>query len=305
MTPKSPTYAAARRCASTLAAALVLSACVNTTGGERVTFDARVTSAMAPTEVDGTRVLTWDDPSGRWTLTEARVFVGPVYLWSDEPLLDPGVLGSLQRLLGPLHNAMLPAAHAQAVDQFEAGFLRGEVTEQIAVDLTEGGPWHLGSGEGIAGPVRSGELWLEPVRRSPTLTLAGTLEPAAALHEDDPSDTAIDADPFGAPIPFAIALTITPEWVPGADEAKPVLLRRVRGLLLEGDLQQGAQLTVRVDAQRWLQGVNADDLRNAPTEDGVHQLTPTSRAGLRVAALLRRTGTQSGWGLTLTPEHQP
>lgn len=266
--------------------ALVLGACVTTTGGDRITFSAEVRSAAPVLQVDGTPAVQWVDDAG-WTvtLTEARVWVGPIYLWSAEPRLDPSGLGALpapQRWLATALHTLIPAA--QAADQFRAGFLVGEVAHQVEVDLL-GPPVSMPDGDGLAGPSRSAELWLEPVQGAATLSLTGT------------------AAKDGQILAFSADMTVDDSWVLQEDD-NPVLLRRLRGLLWEAELAEGGALTLHVDPRRWLEGADYTLLPAADLPGSVVPLTPDDPVGRALYARSRRIGSTGPWAFTWTPPEE-
>ena len=241
--------------------ALAWVGCVGTTGGERVTFQAQVVP-VAPVDADG--VLRWTDEDG-WDVAvhEAVVWVGPVYLWTDEPFLQVGWLDRL-----------LPTAHA-GVDHFEAGFLTGEVTRQVRVDLLAG-PADLGEGVGIAGPSRSGEVWLEPVAGGAQLVLDGV------------------AARDGVEVPFRIELDYGDTWFDVEAGEDPVVLRRVRGILWDAVLADGGAVRVEVDARQFVRGLPYDTLVEP-------LVAPDTVAGRVVLQRTREAGADRSWRLKWVP----
>lgn len=130
-----------------LAALVAAAACEPGTGGRRVMFDLVIEPAPAPRNFR--TGLGWDV-----TLEEACVSVGPLYLHAQ-----PG----LSAFLRGAHDWLVPSAHAHpGVDHFNGGEVRGEWLEQIAVELTSGGPVDLGAREGIAGEARSVTIGINP-----------------------------------------------------------------------------------------------------------------------------------------------
>ncbi len=247
----------------------LLAGCTSVTGGERITFEAVVSPVLQP--VDG--VLRWQDPLTETTitLTEARIWVGPVYLWSDEPLLQVGGLRALDWLV--------PRAWAAGADHFVAGFVTGEVTEQVPVDLVAGEVVPFDEGRGIAGPSLSGEIWLEPVAGDATLTLVGEAETA--------TDT----------VPFRLDLTYDEDWFDVVAGEDPLVLRRIRGLPWDARLRRGGSLTVEVDVSRFLAGADFDTLRETTPEDGVHPILPGTPVGEVVRQRVRQVGGDRAWEL--------
>lgn len=255
----------------------VLVGCVSATGGERVPFAAEVVPVAEP--VDG--ALTWTDATTGTsvTLTTARVWVGPIYLWSDEPLLQVGRTGSPWR---PLADALLAPAWA-GTDHFEAGFVTGEVTDQVEVDLLAGSVVPLADGVALAGPSRSGEIWLEPARAGHTITLAGE----AALTD-------------GAEVPFRLDLTFDGDWFDVEAGENPLLQRRIRGLPWDARLRRGGTLGIEVDVRRWLDDADYSGLRDVPPADGAHPILPGTPLGDLVRQRTRQVGGDRAWEMTWT-----
>lgn len=259
----------------TLIALYALGACTQTTGGSRVQFYAEVKPTAPIDQLAGRPVIAAAPDAAGWrvTLTEAVVYIGPVYLWSDEPLI--------QTHWSPAAWLAVNAAYAQQTDQFNAGFLRGEVTEQLRVDLLDPTPRPLGVGEGLGGPSRSGEIWLEPVLRGtqPTVRLAGT----ATRDEQTVS--------------FSADITYEPPWLDGSAGSNPILLRRLRGLLWQADLDDDGLLTVSIDARAFVVDLPWDTLVD---EDQPVALRPNHDAGRILAARVRQLGARGAWSLSWT-----
>lgn len=260
---------------------LTLTACVSTTGGERITFEAEVVPAVAATPGADGPVITWTDEGTGFeiTLTEAILHTGPLYLWSDIPYQNPDAFASLTSWL-------IPTAHA--TDLFNAGFLMGEVTTQTRVDLLQPGPHALGPGVGIAGPSRTGELWLEPVERgdADTVSLTGT-----ATRDD-------------LTVPFTLSATLDETWVDDPAEDDPIPLRRLRGLSWDAQLAEGTTVTLTADPRAWLTGADFATLPDeAPRLDGEthHVIGPDTTVGRTFFLRLRRLGDSGPWSLHATP----
>lgn len=248
-----------------LSTLLLLGACVTETGGERIHFEA----VIEPVHQGSEGQLSWTDDAG-WdvTLTEASVALGPVYLWSDEPLLE----------VGWLLDAVVPRAFAQ--DHFEAGFVTAELTEQVRVDLVSGAPVAMPHASAIAGPSRSGEIWLEPASDGPTILLRG------------------EATDGSITVPFALDLTYDDDWFDVGAGDNPVLLRRVRGIPWTAELHEGGRLAIGVDVVTWLDGIDWAELDTQPDDDGVHAITPYTQAGNVVKERTRSIGARRSWSLS-------
>lgn len=250
---------------------LLLLACATGTGGSRVAFDAVAVPTVAP--VDGT--IEYTDAATGWTvsLTEAEVALGPVYLWSGKPTLS-----------GSLVFPFVSTAWAGA-DEFLAGYLRGEVLDQVAVDLVAGAEVPIGTGTGTAGTSLSGELWLEPpASGGDTFRIAGT------------------ATRDGVVVPFSGALTIDDSIIDSEDGQTPALVRRVRGLPLDAELADGATLRIGVDATRWLAGADFSALLEAtPDADGTYPITYPDPVWSIFFYQVRQSGSSGPWSLSLNP----
>lgn len=245
-----------------------LMACVPETGGRRVTFEAEA-APVAP--VEGGRI-SWTDANTGWTwsLSEATVWVGPIYLWSEEPLLDVDGWTGLHPLLGP-------TARAEG-DHFTAGVLRGEVTEQVRVDLLSG-PVTLGVGRGTAGPSRSGELWLEPPvpRGESTVYLVG------------------EASRDELTVPFRLAMSFDDDWLDVAAGENPPTLRRLRGLLWDGELDDGVVVTAEIDVRAMLRDADPSALSVGP--EGVAEVRRDDAVGSLFHHRARAIGENGPWRL--------
>ncbi len=247
---------------------LVGSGCATSTGGELVTLTGQV------------RVL--EEPSwavGGWivALDRATLAVGPVYLWTERPNLD---LGEWAGLLG--------TTPARAEDPFAAGRLVGELPRQVVVDLTADEAVSLGEGTAIVGPVGSAEVWLEPRAGGPTLSVAGT------------ASRAIDG---GVQIlPFRADITWDASWVETEAGRNEVLIRRVRGLPLEGSIDGPVHLELGLDPTAWLDAADLDALPDVPPDtNGVRVLTPDSRTGRGLDQGVRSLASDGPWRPRLEP----
>lgn len=281
---------------------LALTGCVDSTGGDRVRFAARAENlALAAGEA-----ADFVDARSGWALhlDVATLYLGPLYLWSDEPQLDVNGVGYVHpRGLGPAAPrpgwgwALGPAAHAAEADQLRAGNLRGELTEQVRIDLLADATVELGQGVALAGPARSAELWLEPAPGAPTLSLRGV----ASQGEER--------------LPFALDLTYDDDWVDVAGGDSPAVLRRLRGLLVQADLQEGGLLTVSVDHRRFFTGADwatllpaeppGDDTGGAADALAPRQLSGEDAVGDVISRRVRQVGSSGPWSLSWSPSGSP
>jgi hypothetical protein len=247
---------------------LLLAACAATTGGARVTFDAVASPAES---------VSYTDATTGWqvTFSEAKVAVGPLYLWSAKPTLT-----------GAITIPGISPAYAGA-DEFLAGYLRGEVLDQVAVDLLAGTDAPIGTGDGTAGESLSAELWLEPPADP---TLADTFQFAGEAEKD------------GVVVPFAGSLTIDDSVVDSSNGQTAVLVRRIRGIPLGGDLADGSTLRLGIDATKWLAGAEfADLLTTTPDADGVYTIASPNPVWSILYYQVRQSGSGGPWSLSLEP----
>ncbi len=195
--------------------------CASDTGGARVTFDAEAVGTAPVTA--GT--IAYDDAETGWhvTLTTARVALGPVYLWSGKPL-----------------NTLRTA---NAEDQFDFGFLRGQVVDQVPVDLiaSAGAPTPIGAGDGLAGEALSAELWLAPPVDS---AVEWTFEVVG------------EATRAGTTVRFRGGLTIDESVIDETSGDTAFVKRKVRAIPFEAEVADGGTVVVACDARRWLAGAD-------------------------------------------------
>ncbi len=198
--------------------------CVSDTGGAHVTFSAE-TLAVAP--ATGDRII-YDDVDTGWhvELTTAKVYLGPVYLWSGKPLNEARI-------------------SYYAADQFDFGFLRGQVVDQAPIDLiaTAGHATPIGTGDGLAGQALSAELWLSP----PTDGAGYTFEVAGTASKN------------GLALEFSGGLTIDDSVVDEQNGDTAFTKRKVRAIPFDGMVADGGTVTVACDVRRWLSDAPFDD----------------------------------------------
>ncbi len=287
-----------------LLAGLGSAGCVDSTGGERVRFRVEAENVAL---AEGQAADFVDEQSG-WAvhLDVAALYLGPLYLWSDEPQLDVngvGYVDPVRRLpaagQSPWGALLGPSAHAAGADQLRAGNLRGELTEQVRVDLLTDTTVALGEGTALAGPARSAELWLEPVSGDETLRLRGVARRGAEA------------------LPFALELSYDDDWVDVAGGDSPTVLRRLRGLLLSAELAEGGLLSVSVDHRRFFAGVDWASLLDAaaPADTGAAVdsgapaeavvLTREDDVGDVISRRVRQVGSSGPWALTWSPAAPP
>lgn len=201
----------------------LVTACVGNTGGAHVTFGAEV-AATAPATGG---VVAYDDADTGWhvELATAKAYVGPVYLWSGKPLNE--------------------VASLYAADQFDFGFLRGQVVDQVPVDLvaSAGATTPIGTGDGLGGEALSAELWLAP----PTDGAAWTFAVAGKATKG------------GQEIDFSGGLTIDDSVVDEANGDTAFTERKVRAIPFDAQVADGGTVRVACDVRRWLADAPWDD----------------------------------------------
>jgi hypothetical protein len=204
--------------------ALIVAACVDSTGGQLVTFTA---AAAGPADATGT--LTVDTGAG-WhvVLTEARLHVGAIYL-----------------------NRSVPNSGAQATNCIEPGIYTGEVLVGRDVDLLSAAPQAFPqAGTGTDDVAHTEEVWLTGgdvnAASDPTLiaALAGTATKGA---------TTID---FTATITIG-ANRLIPSTDPTTPSLHPICKQRIVSPIVT-DLapHDGGTLLLRVDPRVWLGNVD-------------------------------------------------
>ena len=170
-------------------------------------------------------------------------------------------------------------------DEFLAGFLRGELLEQVAVDCVAGVEVPVGAGDAIAGESLSGELWLVPP------TDGGESFVVEGSAEKD-----------GVIVPFAGTLSIDDSVVDADDGQSAAVIQRVRGIPVGGDISEGSTLRVTVDATRWLAGADFSDLlAEVPDAEGIYRITSPNTVWAIWYYQVRQSGTSGPWGLSLEP----
>ncbi|MGB0680992.1 MAG: hypothetical protein ACPGUV_15185 [Polyangiales bacterium] len=248
------------------------------TGGEAASlplYAAGVAEAGLPLgHSDSTLGAPW-----RIELSEARVLLGPVYVYAP-----PTLAARLQRQVGALLHSV---AHAHAGDDnLQSARVMAEMLQQQAVDALNPASQALGFIDGEAGPVQSLSLVLDEARGP----LAVPTGPTAGHH----AWVRGIARKAGRELRFEA----------GLDMPDTPLSRRIDELPLggSGQLQSGHHLKLSLYPGRWLQQVDFDRLAAEPAaSDGVHRPAPGSQfhtafyLGLRnTAAFSARSTLDSG-----------
>jgi hypothetical protein len=214
----------------TLALALVLTGCIQTTGGRVVAFQAQASGD--PAIVAGAP-LTFTTPRGfDVTLTRARLTVGALYL-----------------------NQQNPQSYSLEQSCIQEGIYSGEVRGGLTVDALspEAQPFP-GEGNGTDNPTRTAELWLT----------GGDL-----LADDDKTvllDVAGVATRGAETFPFEGQLTIganrvIPPRNPALPGSNPLCRQRiVSPIAFDATLAQGSVVSLLVDPRAWFVTVDFAEL---------------------------------------------
>lgn len=270
---------------------LLLCGC-ESTGLRRVSFTLRAGGLERP----AAGPLSFQTAAG-WdvTLEEAKILVGPLYLNVAPPSGASALRRApLRRALAGLGRLLLPAARADAgQDQAAAGRVIGQVTSRALIDALSPALVELGPGDGVSERALSAALWLLPQGpggAGPTLPRGAV---AYALGE---ARRGADAIRFGAYLPLDASMT-SGQTLAELRSAGPIPVGPVAPASGEAgvELDEGLQLTLRVDPRRWLDAADFSDLAPYAAEaDGRKLARPTDsvmrslRDGVRL-----RTGVYS------------
>lgn len=240
MTPRNvATRALAPAALALVAAGATAVACAPDTGGKVVAARFAL-EGPAASERAFTTDLGW-----AVTLDEACVALGPVYVWELGGVLGraaPASTSPRARLAvatRAVYDALVPSAAAHPGDgTFFGGEVKAEWLEQVAVDPTTPGPKALAPIRGTAGPVRSLTVHLEPPREA-------LVREAACLRGH-----------HAYVVGVARRGDVTVAFEGGLDVPAEGTMRRVDGVALDGELDDGATIVVRPDVRRWFVGAD-------------------------------------------------
>jgi hypothetical protein len=211
----------------------VASACVQTTGGNLVTFSAEAVGTPAAasfTTGKGYEV----------TLSRAQLFVGAVYL-----------------------NQSNPAEHTLETSCILPGVYSGEVRGSLTIDALSGAAQAFPTqGNGTDSPVRAGELWLtdSDVNDDDSRKVVLDVEGVATRGG-------------GMPVPFSASFTIgknrkLPPRDPALPGSNPLCKERiVSPIPTELTLKEGGTLRLVVDPRAWFSSVEFSELGGATFVD--------------------------------------
>lgn len=225
-----------RRLLATGALALLVGACIGTTGSDLLTFRAY---AAGPRDASGP--LTFTNGRG-WTvtLTRAKVHVGAVYL-----------------------NRSVPVSGGQERECFLPGVYVAQVLRGMDVDVLSSRPTPFPEeGSGTEDVAVTGEVWLTGGR-------VDALEDRTVIV-----DVAGTASQGGIAFPFEAALTIGKNRVnastdPARPGANPLCAERIVTPIPTSVLPRaGGALVLRIDPRGWFANVDfADVPRASPSAD--------------------------------------
>ena len=223
--------------------ALALTACVGTTGGDLVTFNAAAAGPADATAGQPYRLPAPTDLGYEVTLTQATLHIGALYL-----------------------NSTVPTSGAQDTDCILPGVYVAQVTGGLDLDVLSPDPQPFPvQGQGTETPATTGEVWMmhgdvnDTGDTLPILQLAGTA-----------------VGPAGT-FPFAASLTIganrlTPVTNPATPSEHPICKQHiVSPILLQTDSttditpRNGGSLLLRVDPGGWLTNVDFSRLAETST----------------------------------------
>jgi hypothetical protein len=221
--------------------------CESGTGGRAVHLRLAVASAPAAGEPLG---VFSTETGWRVTLSEAYVSLGPIYVYAD-----PGVTAA--RVLGGSFGLPVARAHA-GHDHLGGRAVRAEFLGQVVFDALSPAGLDLGEVEGTAGHAAELTVDLRPPRGADAAAeapLRGRQAWVEGVAERD-----------GARVWFRGGLDIP-------DEA---LARRVSGIPVDADIDDGGTLILEVHLRAWFAAAHFDRL-TAQDPDGAFVITSASQ----------------------------
>jgi hypothetical protein len=194
------------------------------TGGAAVQFEMAVVAVPDEGQEPGSFATR---TGYRVELTEARVALGPIYLYENPP---PVARASTP--LRRLWDVLVPSAHAHPGDlHFAGGAVKGEFLGQVVLDGLSSEATELGAVQGVAGPARSFSVLLEP---------PSSAEARSALH-DHHAYVVGTAEKDGKSYPFEGGLDIEDLGT----------LRKVEGIPVEAEIGSRTRVTIELHLGRW------------------------------------------------------
>jgi len=253
--------------ANRVALLLLLLAACDGTGGREVPFRMAAQGDASATAHFVTSAG-WDV-----TLTEARIAVGPLYLFENPP---PAAF-RVKRWWEHGTELFISTAWAHAGDQhFSGGTVMGEYLEQVSLDLLTPAATELGRFTGTAGTARSFSVWLDPPRSAIADVMHG--------HH---------AWVVGVATRGAERV----EFEGGLDIPAEGTLRRVEGVATDVPIDTDGLFSLRVAPAQWFADADFSTLTEAAT-NGRKVITETSQ--VRLAWFLGARGSRAFSG-TWTP----
>lgn len=219
------------------------------TGGKRIVLTFRFVAAGEGSEPLGELDT---DTGFHVVLSEARVALGPVYVYRDDRVAHRAFPPS--RVLASVFGPSVARAHG-GVDPLTGHPILGQMLEQVGLDALSTEPLETLPTAGTFGLSKS--LTLELAPPGPAIT--------DALHGHHAYVEGV-ATKDGMTYPFA----------GGIDLADDGTLRRVENVALAATLDDGGVITLTVHPARWLRGTRFD-LLPAAGGDGVHPIVPGSQ----------------------------
>lgn len=219
----------------------IIAGCESDTGGRAVTLELALASAPAPGESRPgvfTTSTGWDV-----TLTEAFIGLGPIYAYADPGGAMAGARARRPSRLDDVLDLFVPTARAHSgFDPLSGRTVRAEYLEQVAFDALAEVPVSLGAIDGEAGRASSVTVVLDA--------------PRGALAASDGPLRAHQAWVVGS----ATRDGTTIELEGGLDLPDDGLVRRIDGIPLSADIDEGGRLTVEVHLLEWLDHAQLDRL---------------------------------------------
>ncbi|MCC7535866.1 MAG: hypothetical protein IT379_06620 [Deltaproteobacteria bacterium] len=266
-----------------LGCAAGLAGCDSDTGGRAVTLELALASAPAPGESRPgvfTTSTGWDV-----TLTEAFIGLGPIYAYADP---GAGMASTRSRRPSPLDEVMelvVPTARAHSgFDPLSGRTVRAEYLDQVAFDALAEAPTSVGPIDGEAGHAASVTVVLDA--------------PRGALASADGALHAHQAWVVGS----ASRDGTTVEFEGGLDLPDDGLVRRIDGVPLSADIDDGGRLTLAIHLLEWLDHAQLDALTERAESgrmsiDRASQVRNAWYLGARDANAFTATWTPAGGGI--------
>jgi len=219
-------------------------ACDSGTQGRAVAFELALESALS----DGaTQRGVFDTDTGwRVVLDEARIALGPIYLYAD-----PGALS-----LRSIGRALVPTAHAHGgADMYLGRIVRGEYLDPVVFDALAPGRRALGSVSGRAG--HSSALRIDIA--DPAADVDGLLRAHSAWVHGVATKDGVDVTFEG-----------------GLDIADDGLARHVDGVPMDVAIDDGVTVVVALHLRAWLAAAHFDRLTEQGS-DGTYAIGTTTQ----------------------------